>query len=122
MFELKLILDILVSHWLADFVCQSDHMAINKSKSNKVLALHCLVYTVVVTLLLLPFLPLTSAIAVFALITFALHFCTDYVTSRITSWLWKNEQRHYFFVVIGFDQLLHYFALFGTFYLLFVQS
>lgn len=91
-------------HFIADFVLQSDWMAINKSKRWDALAVHCLVYAAC-------WLWLDPR---FVALTFALHFVTDAVTSRITSYLWKREQRHWFFVVIGFDQVLHYVALAAT--------
>jgi hypothetical protein len=37
----------------------------------------------------------------------ALHFVTDYITSRISSKLWAKQDWHRFFVTIGFDQLIH---------------
>jgi hypothetical protein len=80
-------------------------MAINKSKSNKWLALHVLAYSAC-------FLPFGGW---FALVNYGLHFCTDYVTSRITSRLWQAGQRHWFFVVIGIDQALHVTALTTTY-------
>lgn len=109
---------VLLLHWLADFVCQSHWMASNKSKSNKALGLHVAVYTIVMTLGLAPVFALPSigvrAAALFAAITFVTHFATDYVTSRITSRLWAKQDWHNFFVVVGFDQLLHYVTLLGT--------
>src|SRR5262245_36093192 len=76
-----------------------------------------------------------SAVAVFCAFTYALHFVTDAVTSQWTSRLWfiqtesaglsmynlgqgmtelrssyfvtLRDTRHWFFVVIGLDQLLH---------------
>jgi hypothetical protein len=92
-------------HTLADFALQTDSMAINKSKSNKWLALHVSTYSVC----LLPF------GGWFALVNFAAHFCTDYVTSRMTSKLWQAGERHWFFVVIGIDQALHLTALVLTY-------
>ena len=92
-------------HTLADFALQSDKMAINKSSSNKWLALHVAIYS----------LPMMLFGWRFALANFAAHFCTDWVTSRMTSRLWKAGERHWFFVVIGIDQALHMTALVLTY-------
>ena len=43
------LIDILTLMWLhffADFVLQSDYVATNKSKNNKILTLHCLIYSI----------------------------------------------------------------------------
>lgn len=84
-------------HWLSDFVFQTDAMAKGKSKSSKMLALHVCAYVTC-------FLWLGWK---FALVTWVAHFCTDYVSSRITSRLWAAKQVHWFFVVVGLDQALH---------------
>ena len=93
-------------HFFADFICQTDYMAINKSKKNLILLVHVLVYCI-------PFLIFGLK---FALINAVLHFITDWFTSRITSYLWKKEQRHWFFVVIGLDQAIHMTCLFLTYF------
>lgn len=92
-------------HLLGDFILQTDKMAQNKSKSDYWLWKHVLVYSACFVLFGL----------VFALVNALLHFVTDYVSSRITSYLWKRERRHAFFVVIGIDQAVHLSCLFVTY-------
>lgn len=108
-------LSLLATHFVGDFLLQSDQMALNKSKSDRWLLLHVLVYAACFLLWGWRF----------ALVTFVLHLLTDCVTSRITSRLWfvvpagnsghftyaPGNRRHWFFVAIGADQLLHYVAL-----------
>jgi hypothetical protein len=91
-------------HFFADFILQNDKMAINKSHSFKWLTIHALTYG-------LPFLLLGWK---YALVNAAMHWCVDAITSRCTAYLWKHEQRHWFFVVIGLDQAIHMTCLFLT--------
>ena len=93
---------IIWAHFIADFVSQSDEVAINKSKDINCLVWHCSIYGIVMLIFG----------AKFALINAVLHFFVDYVTSRITSYLWMKEQRHWFFVTVGFDQAIHLTCLF----------
>jgi hypothetical protein len=51
----------------------------------------------------------------FAGITFFAHFATDYVTSRISKKFFDAKDYHNGFVVVGFDQVLHYVQLLATF-------
>lgn len=92
-------------HFLADFVLQTDQMAKNKSKSNKWLGIHVVLYS----------LPFSVFGLTFALVNSVAHFITDYITSRITSKLWSKQQVHWFFVVIGFDQAVHVTTLILTY-------
>lgn len=123
------ILWILFTHWIADFVCQTHEMSINKSKSNWWLSYHVVVYSIV-TLFSWLFMfgyvnsyikytfTLTDWIWLFP-ITFLTHWITDYFTSRWTSKLYVKGDIHNFFVVIGLDQFIHYTTLLLTYKLLF---
>lgn len=92
-------------HFLADFILQSDAMVKNKSKSNKWLLYHIIVYSI----------PFTIFGWLFAIVNGIAHGITDYVTSRITSKLWAKGKVHWFFVVIGLDQAIHLTTLILTF-------
>lgn len=112
---------LLLTHWIADFIFQTDDMAKNKSKSNLWLAKHIASYMA----LLVPFafyagwlLPGWRILA-FVLINGAAHFATDYVTSRINSKLYAEGKIHEFFVCVGFDQAIHLATLIFTYRILF---
>ena len=89
-------------HFIADFVLQSDKVAINKSKDIKCLIWHCAIYYIA----MLVFGP------EFALINGVAHFVVDFITSKITSYLWITNRRHWFFTMVGLDQAIHMTCLF----------
>ncbi len=123
-------LQLLAIHFVADFLLQSDWMAQNKSRRWDALAAHVAVYSACFFYYGAPFVAMT----------FLLHFVTDAMTSRITSRLWFFDMampvqwpsrrapnspavphyavgggnRHWFFVVIGADQLIHFLCLAWT--------
>lgn len=103
---------IIFSHWVADFIAQSDWMAKNKSKSWKALSLHILAYTISLALLLSLIHPKTALF--YALVNGGVHFVIDAITSRITAKLYAKGDVHNFFVVIGLDQALHMSTLVAT--------
>lgn len=117
-------LSLLVLHFVGDFLLQSDWMALNKSKQWRPLLLHTVVYSSCFIWFGLGF----------SVTTFFLHTATDYVTSRITSRLWFIDlnlseafghtlvsakvnagKRHWFFTMIGLDQLIHFVTLAVTY-------
>ena len=126
MIPVIIILLYLFIHWYADFVCQTDKQAKNKSTSIKWLLKHTLVYGFIITLFTY-WLWIVNGFGaqywytplLFGVIQFITHTIVDWITSRINSNLWKNGQVHEFFVMIGFDQLIHYIIMFGTLWLLF---
>ena len=115
--DYNIILVILVTHFVADFLCQTDKMALNKSHSIKWLSVHVLVYSLVLGLGSLFFLAELGweYWAYYVLTNGILHWITDYFTSKQTTRLWKLESKHWFFVMVGFDQLIHYSCLFSTY-------
>jgi len=114
--NLIIVLFILFWHWFADFVCQTDWMATNKSKNMFPLVSHTVVYSIIFGMCML-FIntPIASS---FMAITFMCHTITDYFTSRLNSKLWNEKKVHWFFVSVGFDQFLHYAQLLLTYYIL----
>jgi len=117
--EIWLVLFILFAHWYADFVGQTNEMAMNKSTDIGWLTYHVSVYTLlmmfftVLIFVILFFgniissLPLVLILIPIAVSIFITHWITDFITSKITSKLWKGGKVHKFFIVIGFDQWLH---------------
>lgn len=103
--DLYILLALIWMHWFADFILQSDRIAINKSSSNQILLWHVTLYGVC----------FVGFGFMFALVNAVLHFATDWCTSRITKRLWLAEERHWFFVVIGVDQAIHMTCLLGTY-------
>ncbi len=84
-------------HFIADFIFQTSKQALNKSTSNYWLGQHILVYTICLT-------PFGWK---FALVNGLLHFLVDWISSRLSSYFYKQNKRHIFFIVIGADQALH---------------
>ncbi len=104
---------LLAVHWIADFVCQTHWQASNKSKNNDALARHVLTYTGFLFVAAVVLFGLEMAL-IFTAINGGLHFITDYFTSRWSSKLYAKQDWHNFFVVIGFDQLIHQSTLAAT--------
>ncbi|MBA2613585.1 MAG: DUF3307 domain-containing protein [Bacteroidetes bacterium] len=116
-----ILLIIFIVHFLADFVFQSSKMATGKSKSLKWLSIHVGVYASVSLLTFIVLATLYGNI-LFAFywwtINVVLHFIVDFFTSKITSRFWEEKNMRFFFVMIGFDQLIHNLCLVTTFFLL----
>jgi hypothetical protein len=90
---------LLFCHWVADFICQTDWMAQNKSHDVKALIIHCLVYGAVMGTMMFNI--------QFGFWCFMLHVPVDFVTSKINKKLWDDKNIHWFFVSVGFDQWIH---------------
>jgi uncharacterized membrane protein HdeD (DUF308 family) len=119
--DTDVVLVLLFTHWVADFVMQTDYQALNKSEKWLVLLGHSAIYAGVFCLLFFiaylvyPHLPGFIAIASIGGTLLVSHFTIDAVTSRVNKWLWGKGLRYWFFISIGFDQWLHYAVLFWLF-------
>lgn len=125
--NIYLVLAILAVHFIADFVCQTDWQAKNKSGNFKALIEHTYSYTVVFLIAILLYLlcnidyldaNVARWLLQFIIVTFVTHTAIDFVTSKINAKLWEQGRTHAFFVSVGFDQLLHYTQLLLTYYFL----
>jgi hypothetical protein len=97
----------LLVHWIADFVCQPDWMTLNKSKQVEIVLLHTFFYFMILFIGLEIGTIWGAEYKNIFLINFVSHFAIDFVTSRLYARLWKDGERHWFFVLLGFDQFLH---------------
>lgn len=112
MIEFKIILLILLIHWLADFCLQTDQQGRTKSVDVVALSHHVATYSLVWLLASYCMLDSWWKAFVFALVTFATHFFVDYNTSRLGKGYWEKQDYHNGFCIVGFDQILHYVQLF----------
>lgn len=115
------IIFILFVHFIADFLMQNSWLAQNKSKNNIPLFTHVVVYSLI---LLIPSFCIFKSPELawyFAILNGVLHYCVDYITSRLSSYMYKTNQTGTnflpnisFWSVIGFDQFLHSLMLLFT--------
>jgi len=123
MISLNVVLAVIFIHWVADFVIQTKWEGENKSKNNKALVSHTFKYSFLWGIFGVVFLAHNLQYDVWDLfiflgVTFVAHTITDYFTSRLNTKLWNEKRVHDFFVSVGFDQVLHYFQLLLTIFLL----
>ena len=92
---------LLIFHFIGDFLLQNTWMATNKHKDLNALTIHCSIYS----LAFLYFGPY------FCMVTYMLHFCVDFFTSKLSHYLWHSHRIRRFFVLIGADQTIHLITL-----------
>ena len=114
----KLLLFILIVHFFADFVLQTHDQAINKYKCKEHLISHVLTYSLTWLVACMFWITNPWKIGLFVIITFFFHWVTDALTSNMAKSYFDKKDYHNGFVVIGFDQILHYIQLYLTFKLL----
>lgn len=129
MIPLWFIFAVLVLHAVGDFFLQTNWMALNKSKNPMALLSHGATYSYPFILIASLVDPVTGLLWVAG--NGVAHILVDAITSRITSRLWfvemddqtgisamgvkfNDKKRHWFFVTIGVDQVLHFSILFAS--------
>jgi len=95
--ETKILLLLVWTHFVADFILQTNYIAANKSKYTGCLLIHCIIYSI-------PFLIFGVE---YAIINGMLHFIVDYFSSALTTVFYANDKIHRFWVTIGCDQAIH---------------
>lgn len=121
--EIKWIIFILASHFIADFIWQTDEMAKGKGVSNNPWNLHlfqhCVMYSGIIAFLYAVMRLFVDGIhvkipiemLVVFVVLFITHYLTDWVTSRVSKYYFDKGDTHNGFVTIGFDQVIHYLTL-----------
>lgn len=111
---------LLFAHWFSDFLMQDSWMGENKSHNIIALLSHTFIYSIAMGLFIAIgadcfklfgdvywYFPIQ-----FSGLMFATHTIIDFISSKITSKLYKNKKYRAFFNVIGLDQLLHFITIF----------
>ena len=115
MIPVTILVYILIIHFLADFALQTNDQAFFKSTDIKHLQRHVLTYSLVWLLASYSLFGSVLLSISFASLTYAAHFITDYVTSRVGKSFWESKDYHTGFVVVGADQIAHYLQLIFTY-------
>lgn len=115
MIGIEFLLTLIVAHYVADFVFQTEKMATRKSYSVFWLTAHVLTYTTVLAIFTVWYWPMQYFI--FWIITNGvLHWFTDFTTSRLNAEYQKRGEVNAFWNCIGADQAIHHICLVLTTY------
>jgi NhaP-type Na+/H+ or K+/H+ antiporter len=105
---------LLLVHYIADFIVQSQKSAENKSHSFRALWEHIfsyyafsLVSICLPALLISPTNTLNIGLIYYVACVSVLHMITDFFTSKFNAKMYKSKKTKLFWVGIGGDQLLH---------------
>ena len=110
------ILWLIFSHWVADFICQDEAWALKKKESFVSLLKHTLTYSCIITAMFFNYLSLIGLLYFF-IGTLVSHTFIDYFTSKIVGKRFADKHlgsaipNMGAFTIIGFDQVLHYISM-----------
>lgn len=122
---LTIILIVLFTHYVSDFIYQTETQFKHKTRIYKLLFKHTLLYSTIFGSVfeIMVRLDLFGAqepyIALyFTLITFITHTVVDEFTGKITHKLWRDGYDYKRLLMFGFDQIIHIAILFITIHFL----
>ncbi len=106
---------LLTGHWIGDYVLQTNVIAKEKSRSIKWLLVHVAMYTALISICTVILFPPEIWLP-FIAINGSLHLITDFFTSKLTLKFHGNQRLY--FIIIGFDQMIHSITLLGSAFVL----
>jgi len=119
--EIAVIVIVIIGHWLADYIFQTNESIVDKGKDFVNVIHHVSQYTTVMTALmviLIAFGVITTQswffIINFWIFTFAFHLLVDYFSSKLTLRIKTEEFKFGYFSIISTDQMVHIVSLFLT--------
>ena len=118
-----LLIALFVKHFIFDFVYQPPWMFLNKGYYGRWggvahSGLHAIASLVILMFFTWPLLALLIALS-----EFAIHYHVDYLKMKLNSiYEWKCDQHNQFWILLGFDQLLHSLTYLGIAGLVFTNT
>lgn len=112
-YAMFILLLLLLVHWIGDFVFRIGLITKGKSTSILLLLEHQFWYALVMSaglFMMLSYPPFGLTFhnaALFVFFVVGLHLVTDYVVSKIKAFAFNKAKVHTFFIMSGFDQLVH---------------
>jgi len=110
----KAIILVLISHYIGDFVFQTEWMAKNKGESMAAMSAHVVCYGATLTVFASLISLNPNFIISYIVLNTVLHLLIDCVSSSFTPELWEKKDYRNFFLVLGVDQLVHQLALIAS--------
>ncbi len=111
---------VILGHFIGDFLLQNNYTSGNKGKDLKALGLHVGLYFLGLCMLLLIYPSLS--LFLYCAINAILHYFVDGVTSPYSAKLYEAENKRKFFLLFGFDQMVHMLCLSVTYGVMFAKS
>lgn len=103
---------IIIGHFIADWLLQNRELATTKSRSLFHLSAHVGIYCMAMLCVSYFTFDNFEKALLFTIFNTSLHFLTDFLTSKLTTYFYVTKNDSYFWHTIGFDQTLHFLPLY----------